>query len=340
MKFLIIKLSALGDIVQTLPALTLLKKYLPSSKIDWVIDKRYAEILENHPYINKLFVISKEDYKSLRKFFRFIRTLRKTYYDAVIDYQGLLKSGIIVGLSKGKYKIGFKNHREFSPFFYNIKLPPYDPEIHAVKRYINLSKEILRLFDLKINENFNEVLEALFPKEIFDLNPFFKEPYIIFIPTARWKTKTWFFSYWEKLIYLCEDVRKNFHILITGSKNEKELKIWAKEMESKYKKVYSLVGKLNLKELVAVINKARLVVCVDTGPMHIASALKKPIIALFGPTSPNRTGPWNTRYQILSADIKCRPCFKKNCKTLECLKKITPELVKDAIEKELSLVKS
>jgi len=333
-KILIVKLSALGDVVQTLPSLSLLKKVFPKSKIDWVVDKRNAEILEKHPYINKILVFSNNTFFSLKNFKKFLKDLRSEEYDAVIDYQGLLKSGIIIGLSKAKYKIGFANHREGSPIFYNLKLPPYDKNLHAVKRYILLTKKVIEILGKAKELNyFEEIPEPIFSSEILNKNlKFIQRPYIVFVPSARWETKWWPFSNWERLIELCKDLAKKFDIFITGSLLETELKIWAEDMEKKYPYIYSLVGKLSLKELVTLIKDSNALVSVDTGPMHIASALKKPVIALFGPTSPDRTGPWAGDFKIIKSPLSCSPCFKKECKDLRCMFEIKPEEVKNALK--------
>lgn len=333
MRLLIVKLSALGDVVQTLPSLTLIKNNFPDFQIDWVVDERNAEIIEGHPYIDRLLIFSKKYLVSIKRLRKFVKELRKYEYEAVIDYQGLFKSGIIVRFSKAKYKIGFSNYREGSPLFYNFILPPYDFNLHAVKRYIFLTTEVLKI--LNINKSFEvpeEIPHSVFSKNILENNlNFIKKPYIVFIPSARWMTKWWPLSYWERLVEDCEELGKDFDIFITGSLSEVELKNWAEKIERKYSYVYSLVGKLSLKELANLIKNSQVVVSVDTGPMHIASALRKPTVALFGPTSPERTGPWGGTAKIIRSSSFCSPCFNKKCKDVNCMKEIKPEEVKKAL---------
>lgn len=332
------KLSALGDVVQTLPSLTLIKTNFPNFQIDWVVDERNAEIIENHPYINRLLIFSKKTLFSIKKFKKFLEELRKYEYEAVIDYQGLFKSGIIVKFSKAKYKIGFSNYREGSTFFYNFILPPYDLNLHAVKRYLFLTKQALKVLNINDSfENFKEIPHSVFSKEILENKlSFIKKPYMVFIPSARWVTKWWPLSYWEMLIEDFKELAKDFDIFITGSLSELELKNWAENLEEKYSYVYSLVGKLSLKELANLIKNSYAVVSVDTGPMHIASAFQKPTVAIFGPTSPERTGPWDGKFKIIKSSSSCSPCFKKRCKEGECMKEIKPEEVKKALYELLS----
>lgn len=333
-KILIVRLSALGDVVQTLPSLTLLNKFLPLAEIDWVVDERNAEILRGHPFLRRILVFSSKYLKSLKNLKNFLRELRREDYEVIIDYQGLLKSGLIVWLSKGKYKIGFSNHREGSSYFYNFKLPPYDINLHAVKRYLILTKEVLKLFNFENLEEIGEIPEAVFPEVSFPefLNP--NQFYVSLIPKGRWETKNWALEKWEQLIHLLMK-EKQINLLILGSPEDLALKRWAKKLENSYPSLKSLVGQIKLSQVIAVLKFSKLVVTVDTGPMHIASALKVPTVALFGPTSPERTGPWGKNYIVIKSSISCSPCFKKNCSTKECMERISPYQVREAIEKLL-----
>lgn len=326
MKILLVKLSALGDVVQTLPSLTYLKHHLPSAEVEWVVDERNAEILEGNPYLNRIWIVPKGFPLKIKRSIEFFKLIRKETYDLVIDYQGLLKSGIVVGLVKGYFKIGFQNHREGSWIFYNVKVPPYDPEIHAVRRYLLLTKYVLQRFQNKFLEDIYHVPDPFLPEE-FPEGITLEEPYVIFIPSARWETKIWSFLNWEKLAERLTFFSKYLRIYLIGSNTETKLKVWAEDLEKKYSNVKSLVGKLNLKELVYVLRRSLGVISVDTGPMHIASALKVPTVALFGPTSSARTGPWGGDFYVIEKKTPCSPCFKKKCRDLKCMERITPEEV-------------
>lgn len=329
MKILIVKLSALGDVLQTLPAINLLKKIYPQTEIDWLVEKRNAELLINHPWINRVLLFNKDFFKKPKTFYDFVKDLRKTSYDVIIDFQGLLKSGILVFLAKGRYKMGFKNHREASPLFYNVKFPPYEPELHAVIRYLNLVIEVAKFLtcDVKIPEINSEILyEIPLPEEkpAFSL----KKPFILLIAGARWESKLLPFENWRRFLEMTEDLRKELSFYFVGGPSEKKLKIFSEEMEKIYQGVFSLVGKLSLKELVFLIRESEAVVSVDTGTMHLASLLNKPILALFGPTSPKRTGPWSEKFKVLKEFLPCSPCFNRTCKNPLCMLNLSPEKVK------------
>ncbi|MFN3921401.1 MAG: glycosyltransferase family 9 protein [Caldimicrobium sp.] len=333
MKILIIKLSALGDVLQTLPALAQLKRELPFAEIDWAVEERNSELLMNHPYINKLLLFRKDCLQNIFKFWHFFSELRLKKYTAVIDFQGLLKSALLVFFAKSYYKIGFSNHREGSPFFYNLKFSPYDPEMHAVKRYLLLAKKSY-LFLLTGKEIEPEVKEI--PRDIplpEEIPPFFQpqKPYLLLIPSARWESKIWPFEYWNEFLQLSQNLRKRYDFYFIGGK-DKDLQHFTELMAQKHSGVYSMVGKTHLRELVYIMRGAEAVISVDTGTMHLASLLNKPILALFGPTAENRTGPWSDKFLVLSENLACQPCFKKKCTHKTCLFKLTPDRVYRALK--------
>ncbi len=337
MQFLIVKLSALGDVIQTLPALNLLKRVYPEAEIDWIVEERNGELLLDHPYLRRVFFFKKDFFKNPGKFFSFIRNLRKTQYTAIIDFQGLLKSGILTFFAKSRYKIGFSNHREGSPLFYNVKFPPFDPELHAVKRYLLLVKNTVNFLTPEVSFSFPED-EILYHHPLVEHKPTLetKRPYLILIPGARWETKLWPFAHWKSFLELSSELRKKYDFYFIGSEKEREIKIWAEEMEKSFSGVFSLIGKLSLKEVVFLIKRAEFIVSVDTGTMHLASLLNRPILALFGPTSPQRTGPWSKNSFVIQEKLSCVPCFKRRCLTLTCMQGLSPEKVWTKLKELLS----
>ena len=151
MKILIVKLSAIGDVAQTLPALEALKNIYPDSEITWVVEEAAAGVLDGHPLIDRLLISRRKAWISSRtnplalaqglgSMVRFIRELRRTRYDIAIDFQGLLKSGIVIGLARADRKIGYDRTRELSYLFLNERLPAYDIERHALERYLDVAR--------------------------------------------------------------------------------------------------------------------------------------------------------------------------------------------------------
>ena len=318
MKILIIKPSSLGDVIHSLPFLKAIKNTFHDADIEWVISKNLKGILEDNPLINKLIVFDKDSWtkignlsKTVREAIGLINILKSGHYDMVVDLQGLLRSGLITFFTSSPLKVGFKNAREGSSIFYNKKIS-VNGSLHAVDRCLEIAKSIgVKIdkveFPLFINDAERKKIKNL----IGDL-----QEYVVVIPSARWKTKRWspenFGALISKLSVPC---------IVTGSRADEQI---VKEvMRFSNGKGTNFCGKTNLKELTALIAGAKAVVSNDSGPMHIAAALGVPVIALFGPTDPYKTGPygWQEKknLRVIRALISCSPCFKKKCKDLLCM---------------------
>ncbi|NPA49391.1 MAG: lipopolysaccharide heptosyltransferase I [Thermodesulfobacteria bacterium] len=325
MKILLVKLSSLGDVIQALPVLSGLKAVFPEAEIDWVVEEPSAAILRNHPLLRRLLVfrrpqilagLKRGSFAELR---RFLHPLREETYDVVLDLQGLLKSGLIVGVSRGRCKVGFANHREGSPLFYNLKLPPYDPEMHAVRRYLST----LRVFGLETPEaHFS--FPPLPPLEELRRKFALPERFAVLVPVARWPTKLWTTEGWQVLAQRLK--REGIFPVIVGAKGDAS---YARKILAGAPGL-SLCGETDLLELATLLRGASVIVSVDTGPMHLAAALGKPVVALFGPTAPWRTGPYGEGHRVIFKGLSCSPCFKRECASRRCLTEIAPEEVLQA----------
>jgi lipopolysaccharide heptosyltransferase II len=275
----------------------------------------------------------------------------------VIDFQGLFKSALWVLLSRGKRRIGFGGGRELSSIVLNDKLPPYDPEKHAVERYLDLALhaggkvEGGIVFPIYITETERKSAERLVAESIGgnttgaesvnirnsndDIRRFF-----VVVPRARWSTKEWSD---ESFVELARDVseRHSLHVLIVGASEDRAaLDHLALSIGNT---ATSLAGRTSLKELAAIFGMAEFAVTVDTGPMHLAAAMGTTTVALFGPTAPWRTGPYGKEHLVLRTGIECSPCFKRECpepntegrEDPKCMSDITPAAVAEAIEQLL-----
>lgn len=320
-KILIVKPSSLGDIVHSLPFLNTLKENFPSLQIHWIVAKGFDDLLHEHPMIQRVFVIDKNKWKSIKhfpatikEFFKIGKKLENERYDLVVDLQGLLRSGILTWLSKAPIKVGFREAREFSSFFYNKKFSvPINK--HAVLRYLEIAKEL----GCKINSIKFPIPKAEKPSWLKDFKNF-----VVIIPSARWQSKNWPISYFIELVKMLP-----YNFLIVGSKSDEAVAM--KIEESTEGKAKSVAGKTTLRELIEVFKKSLFVITPDTGTMHLAVACSKKVVALFGPTSHERTGPFGEGHLIIKSSLKCSPCFKKFCPDLKCMKEITPELVYERI---------
>lgn len=324
-KVLVIKPSSLGDIIHSLPFLNALKETYPKLNIHWVVAKGFEELLEGHPLIEKVYLVDKERWKSLKlsyilnDFNQLRKKLREQNYNYAVDLQGLLRSGIITWLSGAKVKVGFREARELSPLFYDLKVSA-SVDIHAVDRYL----EVAKFLGAKVDSPKYPLPEAETPPWLSKF-----EKYAVIIPSARWQSKQWPLPYYVEVIN-----RLPYKFMVTGSKADQSL---AQKLEEYSKgKAISLAGKTTLRELISVFKGSLFVLTPDTGTMHLAVATGAKVIALFGPTDPKRTGPYGEGNIVLKSSLPCSPCFRKNCVEQKCMRELTPEQVIEKI-KEYSL---
>jgi heptosyltransferase-1 len=333
MRILIVKLSAIGDVVQALPALEAIKRTFPDSEIDWAVEEAAADILEGHPQIQCLLVSRRKEWMRLLRrpttflhglngIIRFIGELRSRRYDIAIDLQGLLKSGVIIGLAHAKRKIGFAGTRELSHFFLNERLPAYDIEKHALERYLDVARYLGAVdpppvCTLPIGRELTIMRERL-----QDLTPKGRK-IVVLNPMARWKTKLW---QEEKFAQLADRLvlERNAVVVLTGSSGDRAVTGRIRSMMKQ--QAMDWAGETTLRELAALSALADLFITTDTGPMHLAAAAGGKVVALFGPTAPWRTGPYGPAHVVVRAGISCSPCFRRDCKDgVRCMGAISVE---------------
>lgn len=323
-KILVIKPSSLGDVIHSLPFLNVIKNHFESSKIHWVIAKGLECLFEYHPMIDKLWVINKDEWKNIRKVRHTITEisnlcteLRDESYDIVIDLQGLLRSGILSSATRAHLRIGFKEAREGSTIFYTHKIHG-GREIHAVDRYLKIAAALGCDID-----NVIFPMPLIFESErVMSLKNEIND-YAVLVPGARWKTKQWPPEKFAELSSLM-----NIKSIVIGSEHDREISEYIESHSSG--NALSMAGKTNLKELIPLIRNAKFVIANDSGPMHIAAACGVPVISIFGPTNPVRTGPYGMNHIVIKSDLSCAPCYKRKCKTMKCLKSISVREVYDA----------
>ena len=344
MNILIVKLSAIGDVIHTFPVLNAVRKQYPDAHITWLVEEAAYGVIKGHKALDRIIVSKRKTWlkglagrscvKNLREVCSFVKQLRDTNYDIILDFQALLKSGVLIGLAKGKRKIGFDKgmeHQEHSYIFLNERIPAVDMKIHALTRGMML----LEAIGISSDEvEYNLYISDQDRKKTDDLlQQHEKKEYKLLAainPVAKWETKLWDNAKFAKLADSLIN-QYNAKVFFTGSAEDRELIL---DIISRMKrKAYNLAGMTSLKTLAAVYKKTDFVISTDTGPMHLAAAVGTPVIALFGPTAPWRTGPFGADHQIIRADLECSPCFKRQCKTIDCMKQISVEQVLNGVER-------
>jgi heptosyltransferase-1 len=320
MKILIIKLSAIGDVVQTLPALEAIKLLYPNSTVTWVVEEAAEGVLEGHPLIDFVLVSRRKTWmrmlrnprtfaQGIGKILAFFRELRSVRYDIAIDFQGLLKSGVLIGLSRAERKIGFDRTRELSYLFLNERLAPYDIEKHALERYLDVARYLgARNPTWRCALPIEREIEAM-RRKLEEVRGE-RKPVVLINPVARWATKLWPERRFAELADRLID-EKNVVLIFTGSTEDR---VAIERIAALMKRpALNWAGDTTLKELAALAKLADLFITTDTGPMHLAAAAGAKVLALFGPTAPWRTGPYGAGHLVVRSGIACSPCFKRAC---------------------------
>jgi len=338
---LIVKLSAIGDVIHTLPALNAVRKQYPDAHITWLVEEAAHDVIKGHKALDRIIVSKRKTWlkglagrscvKNFREVCSFIKELRDTRYDLILDFQALLKSGVLIGLARGGRKIGFDKgmeHQEHSYIFLNERIKPVDMEVHALIRGMMLLEPLgiqsrEAVFNVPISDRDRDSADDLLMQHGIKA----PKPLVAINPMAKWETKLWdnlkFANLADRLIK-----QANADVIFTGSREDNEA---IEDIISNMKtRAANLAGKTDLKTLAALYEKTSIVVSTDTGPMHLAAAVGTPVVALFGPTAPWRTGPFGDDHQIVRADLECSPCFKRQCKTIDCMKEISVVQVFDA----------
>lgn len=319
-KILVVKPSAFGDVVHSLPFLNALRSRYPKAEIHWVVAKGIHEILEDHPMIDRLWIIDKNRWKrtgnmgeTVREIRRLARELRREEFDVTVDLQGLLRSGIISFTAGSRYRIGFKEAREGSRLFYTRTVEG-GRDIHAVERYLRVAATL----DCDVSEVRHPFPPLPDPRTLVSSLP---EDYFVIAPAAGSPVKRWAPQRFGELAS-----RLSLDAFVVAGEADSELA--EQVVTASGHRAVSLAGRLSLKGLAALIGQARFIVCNDTGPMHIAAALGVPVFAVFGPTNPARTGPFGGIHTTVRGDLECSPCYRRRiCSDWRCMDAVTVDMV-------------
>jgi lipopolysaccharide heptosyltransferase II len=257
------------------------------------------------------------------KLMAFSRMLHGRHFDLVIDLQGLFRSGLLTMLAGAPVRLGSKTAREFG-WIFCTHLAPGDWNAHAVQRYLAVA-DFLGLgqspveFVFPTNEEDRAHVAGLLPDA---------EPFAVLLPATHWQTKRWPIEHFAAFVQPLRD-RFGLKTILAGGPD-------AAELAPMLPDALNLAGKTSLRQLTALLERASLVIANDTGPMHIASALGRPLVTMFGPTSPIQTGPYGRMESVVQLDIACSPCFSRTCSHRSCLVKLGIEPVLQVARDQLN----
>ena len=314
-RILVVKLSSLGDLFHVLPAVTMIKQGLNAS-VDWVTTDTYCDLVAHFRDVDRAIPFYRRSF--LGDLRPFLRDLRRDYYDLILDFQGLFKSGLVTRLARGKQRIGPSFHREGSRMFYTRVAAGGPDDRHAVDRNL----DIVRLLGLPVGER--EFAVDFPAQSIAD-----GRPRVAMLPVSRWPTKNWPALRFAKLGNMLREAGVASLYLLGGPDDRPVCTEIEHAIDGP---VHNLAGKLSLAQTGGLLKEMDLLIANDSGPVHMAAAIGTACLVMFGPTDQARTGPYGDIHRVLTCDLPCRPCMSRKCRieTQACLCELMPATVRDA----------
>ena len=306
----IIKPSALGDIVQTLPLLPALHKRFPDAEISWVVNGQLADILNGHPLLHRVLTYDRRG--GIRSGLNLLRELKQANFDLVFDLQGLLRSAVMTKATRAKCCVGLETAREGSHLVCDVVVPNTGRKVPAHARYWEVARAIgmgdfQPVTTVPINKADHTWADAL----LSDL----PQPVVAIHPGAQWRTKRWPVG---KFAAVASKMYRayGYAVIILGSQQEAPLTV---QVENSIKQlapsavVRNLTGKTTLKQLAALLQRVDMLLSNDSGPMHLAAGLNTPVVGIFTCTSAHRSGPAGDLHELASCQLNCAASYKKRC---------------------------
>lgn len=339
MNILIVKLSAIGDVIHALPVSYALRQKYPDAHITWVVEPTAYEIVKHNPCVDEVILFNKKAFKSFagfkQNFAPLYRKLHERRYDISVDLQGLFKSAAVVLTAGAKRKIGYVDMREGSNLI-SKSIKGEHRSGHIVDRYLDTVKVLgCDTDDVKFPLE-NTVEEKSYVDDLLARSGINKdESFIAFAVGTNWQNKCWSTANFAKLNDIIAKSQKKIKTVLIGFGKADEAKAEEiKRIAESDSNIVNLVGSTSLLQTAALIRRAVAVVGGDTGNLHLAVALNTPAIMLMGPTDPVRNGPYRQRENVILAGHDCDGCWKRVCrKNIDCLASILPESVWEKITK-------
>lgn len=340
MKILVVRYRFIGDTILTVPFLRNLRKAYPDARIDMLVGPVSGDVLKDCPYVDNLIEFDttrKHKYENTAKkrgtFFSYVNSIKSEKYDKAYVLKRSLSSAMLVFLAGIKERIGFDTEKRG---FLLTKRIPYIKNRHEVECFL----DVLRADNIPVNDNYLENWTN--PKSDIRIGQTFKslnisdKPKIMIHATSGNVAKQWPLENFAKIIeYLSNE--KDFQIFYTGTKLDYQVYQHIHSLinvELKNKPV-NLCGEFTIQDSTALISEMHLVIGSDSGTLHIAASLNKPVIGIYGPMNPAKWKAFGDIHTALYSDIPCVPCeLSKRCpRNLQCLKDITPDRIINELEK-------
>lgn len=313
-RILLIKPSSLGDIIHALPVLHGLRARFPNAQIDWLIGSSFAPLLSGHPDVSELILFDRRRFARVgtslsvtKQFMEFVSALRRRRYEMVVDLQGLFRTGFLAWAGGAPVRIGFDDAREGARLFYTHKTPRAPENTHAVDRNYQVAELLgFEHVPIRFDLNVTDVLRAEARALLRSAGHEAADRLVAIVPGARWETKMWASDRFTETV---DELQSggDLRCVLLGSPDETAL--CERISHGCRLRPINLTGRTTLRQMAAVIELADVVLCHDSAPMHMAVALRRPLVCLIGPTNPDRTGPYRRGGDVVRLDLECAPCY-------------------------------
>ncbi len=365
-RILLIKPSAVGDVINTVPVLAKLRARYPTARIDWLLNPAIADLIGGHPALSNVIPFERNLYprawrswSAAKGLGRLFTTLRRNRYDLVIDLHGQFRSALLVLATGASTRIGFDRPRkqcrgatarrlvesayvhgwtgtrEGAWLAYTHRITIRALDVHAVDRYLWLAP-MLGLDDKPPDFRFPLSPEAEIRAEaIVERHGLGGKPLAVLVPGTLWETKHWHVEGFAEVARHL--MRKGRAVALAGSAAERAR---CQAVAALCPGVSDLSGQTRLSDLAALIGRAEVCVTNDSGSMHLAVALERPVVSVFGPTDPVWVGPYGRPHAVVRVALPCSPCYLRRLQACShghaCMKEVTGKMVITCLEKVLA----
>ena len=370
-RILLIKPSALGDVVHTLPVLVKLRARYPRARIDWLITPENAEIVRCHPALSDVVLFARGDFargdrkwQAVGAFFALLKQIRSAKYDLVIDLHGQLRSALFSLISGAQVRIGFDRPIKPAPtvsaehdlknmashgwrgaregswiaYTHRISIPTLD--VHAIDRYLWVGTM------LGLDKDPPDLTIHLPPETVPNVERLLENrgvpasrSLVVLVPGTIWETKHWTIEGFAGVAR--ELLSSGFAVALAGTNRDQSR---CRQIAAAAPGACDLSGKTTPADLAALIQRAELCVTNDSGSMHVAASLGKPMVSVFGPTNPVHIGPYGRSESVVRANLPCSPCNYRRLNQCPfdhaCMKQVTSTMVMERARKILASAKS
>jgi lipopolysaccharide heptosyltransferase I len=321
----LIKPSALGDIVHSLPVLTALRHRFPHAHITWIVNRGYEPLLRGHRDLDETLPFDRGarhdgSGRALLSYGRFLADLRRRRFDFVIDLQGLLRSALMVAATGAARRVGLSSAREGAAWSYTdvVTVTDYD-NLHAVDRYWRMAEafgvgDLPKHFYVPVPDDVRRWADEM----LRDC----PRPWLGLGVGSRWPTKRWVPEHFAELARRAQG-RFGGTALFLGGGDETAL---AGAVRARLAgPARDLTGRTTLPQLAAVLERVDVLLANDTGPLHLAAALGRPVVAPYTCTSVRQTGPYGAFGGAVETKVWCQGSRLRSCGRMECMAELTPD---------------